>query len=483
MRKERSERYNSVTELSSDIENYLNGSPLIAGPPGAGYKLKKFVRRNRILVGGIAAVIIVLVIGVIVSTIFAVGQARARAEAQLIADFLENDVLGSADEARVSEATVSYTLDAASRNLEVKFKDKPLIKASLCQTLGETYRRLGEYKKAEQHLLRATEIYQKHLGEEHPDTLRASSNIGWIYTKQGRYHDMERLWTRILPIEQRVSGVDRQVYTMNGLAATYSRLGKYKEAESLFDKTLELVRCELGGENFWLLPYIKGNLAGVYTAQGRYEEAERLLAETVNAEWPMGVYPTSLANIYRAQGRYAKAEPLLVKALETQRQLQGDERFETLQCMHGLVQFYVDQDRYEELFNEALPIAHKLFRKEHPLTLRFVNAYAVHHMKQKHYDEAEILLNEALKGRQRELGDDHPDTLESKNDLAMLYKELEQYDKAEELLLEAAKGRRLKLGDTHPHTVESWHNLIELYEAWGKPEKAEEWREELRIVD
>jgi serine/threonine protein kinase len=46
MRKERAERYRSASELSDDIENYLKGSPLIAGPPTAGYRLRKFLRRH-----------------------------------------------------------------------------------------------------------------------------------------------------------------------------------------------------------------------------------------------------------------------------------------------------------------------------------------------------------------------------------------------------------------------------------------------------
>jgi len=486
MRKERAERYRSASEFADDIENYLKGAPLLAGPPGTGYKLKKFVRRNRVLVGGIAAVLVVLVVGVVVSTIFAIGQARARAEAQLIADFLENDVLGSASEAKVGEATVSYILDAASKSLEGKFKDKPLIEASVCRTLGETYRRLGEYKKAEQHFLSAIEVYRQHRGDEHADTLSTSSNIGFLYEKQGRYHDMERLWTRILHIQQRVSSVEDQIYTMNGLAMAYFYLGKYEEAESMFDKALGLVQRELGGDDFWLLPYIKCNLAGVYTAQGRYKEAEPLFVETLaNVDWPGG-YMAKLANMYREQGRYNKAESLFVKALETVRQLRGDEHFETVCCMYGLVRLYVDQDRYEEaqtLFSEALQIARRRLRLEHPVTLRLVNALAVLHTKQKQYDEAETLFDEALKGRQRELGDDHPDTLESKNDLAVLYKEQARYDKAESLLLESLEGRRKVLGEEHPDTLGSLNKLIELYEAWGKPEKAEEWRAELRIVD
>ncbi len=56
MRKERSERYRSASELADDIENYLKGTPLIAGPLSNVYRLKKFARRNRAMVGGTFAV-------------------------------------------------------------------------------------------------------------------------------------------------------------------------------------------------------------------------------------------------------------------------------------------------------------------------------------------------------------------------------------------------------------------------------------------
>jgi tetratricopeptide (TPR) repeat protein/tRNA A-37 threonylcarbamoyl transferase component Bud32 len=484
MRKERTKRYRSASELSDDIENYLKGEPLIAAPLGTGYKLKKFVRRNRVLVSGIAAVLVVLIAGVVVSTILAIGQARARAEAQLIADFLQNDVLGSADKARIDEATVTFILDAASETLdEGKFKDKPLIEASICRTLGATYAQLGEYKKAEQHLLHATRIYQRQNGDEHLDTLRTEFLLGWVYEEQGRYGDMERLWARILQIHQRVSPVQDQLGTMNGLAMAYYHLGKYEKAESVFHKILQTVHDEVGEENVPHLPFWKSNLATVYTAQGRYEEAEQLFVDVqANLERTEDARLAELANLYREQGRYDEAEPLFVKALERVRQRRGDEYFHTVECMERIVRLYVDQNRYEDaqtLFNEVLPIAHRRMRSDHPVTLRILNTYAVLHTKQKQYDQAELLFTETLKGRQRELGDDHPGTLKSKNDFAVLYVKQGDYDKAERLLLEAVKGRRLRLGDTHPHTLESWHNLIELYEAWDKPGEAKRWRSQL----
>ncbi|MGB2865590.1 MAG: serine/threonine-protein kinase [Sedimentisphaerales bacterium] len=489
MRKERLERYSSASELANDIENYLNGEPLMAGPPGTGYKLKKFVRRNRVLVGGIAAVLVVLIAGIVVSMILAIGQARTRAESQLIANFLKNDVLGSASRAKEGEATVSYVLDAASKTLEGKFKDKPLIEASIRLTLGWTYRAIGESNQAEQHFLGAIEIYRQHYGQEHPDTLLATDGIGWVYQDQGRYHDMEHLWTKNLKIRQRVSGAELQASTMNALGATYWFLGKYKEAESLFEKILPLARRELKEENVTILPAYGCNLANVYKAQGRYEEAERLFVEMLKtAEWPERrrrvelLYTCELADTYREQGQHDEAEPLFVKTLEKLRLLLGQKHLRILPHTYGLARLYMDQDRHEEaqtIFSEALQTARGRHRLEHPVTLRIVNGLAVLRTKQKQYDQAEILFDEALKGRQRELGEDHPDTLESKNDLAVLYKEQARYEEAEQLLLEAVKGRRIKLGEEHPHTQESLNNLIKLYEAWNKPEKANEWRAKL----
>jgi serine/threonine protein kinase len=95
MRKERAERYRSASEFADDIENYLNGALLIAGPPSNVYRLKKFVRRNRALVTGIAAVLAVLVAGIIVSTLFAIKAQREAKVSQSMTDFFQSGAAGS----------------------------------------------------------------------------------------------------------------------------------------------------------------------------------------------------------------------------------------------------------------------------------------------------------------------------------------------------------------------------------------------------
>jgi len=536
MRKERAERYRSASELADDIENYLNGAPLIAGPPSTRYKLKKFVRRNRALVGGTAALSAVLVGGVVVSTLFAIRADRARAEAQLIADFLEEDVLGSAGKAKIGEATVEYVLDAASKHLERRLKDRPLVEASIRRRLSRTYREIGESDKAEQHLLRAMEICRQHHGEEHPNTLAAMDLLGYIYEDLGRYRDMERLGTRMFQIRQDAYGEENLRGAMNLMAVAKCHLGQYEEAESLFNKMLQSERAwyEQGGRGFNAFPHFRCNLARVYTAKGRYEAAEQLLRKAIpgagfNVEYGVSCrYTTELANVYRDWGQYDKAEPLYNRTLEALRQTSGNEHFLTLLCMCGLVRLYVDQDRYQEaqtLFGETLPIARRRLREDHPVTLRLVNACAVFHTKQKQYDEAEGLFDEALKGRQRELGEDHPEALQTLNDfgvlrreqhrheeaesllrqalggrqrklgqdhpacfetmheLGVLYIAQSRYKDAEPLLLDAFHGRETKLGSQHPHTVESLKQLVTLYESWTGPEEAAKWRAKLPQTD
>jgi serine/threonine protein kinase len=47
MEKDRTRRYATVSELAGDVERHLRHEPILAGPPGAFYRLRKLVRRNR----------------------------------------------------------------------------------------------------------------------------------------------------------------------------------------------------------------------------------------------------------------------------------------------------------------------------------------------------------------------------------------------------------------------------------------------------
>ncbi|HUN81218.1 MAG TPA: serine/threonine-protein kinase, partial [Phycisphaerae bacterium] len=76
--KEKDRRYQSAEQLAADIRRYLRDEPIVARPATRMYQLRKFARRNKLLVGATAAIILVLTVGVIGTTWFAVREGRER---------------------------------------------------------------------------------------------------------------------------------------------------------------------------------------------------------------------------------------------------------------------------------------------------------------------------------------------------------------------------------------------------------------------
>jgi eukaryotic-like serine/threonine-protein kinase len=83
LEKSRARRYATPSELAADVRRFLADEPILARPPSAAYQMAKFARRNRILVAGIAAVLLALIAGVTASTILAIRATRARTLAEL----------------------------------------------------------------------------------------------------------------------------------------------------------------------------------------------------------------------------------------------------------------------------------------------------------------------------------------------------------------------------------------------------------------
>lgn len=95
MRKDRSRRYQSASELAQDIQNYLDGAPLIAGPESVVYKTRKFVRRHVVTVAAATAIVVLLIVGFIVSTTLYVQAEQARKIASERAESLRRSNYGN----------------------------------------------------------------------------------------------------------------------------------------------------------------------------------------------------------------------------------------------------------------------------------------------------------------------------------------------------------------------------------------------------
>ena len=67
LEKDRTRRYASASEFAADIGRHLASEPVLAGAPDLGYRIRKFVRRNKGLVAAGSAVAAALLIGAVVS--------------------------------------------------------------------------------------------------------------------------------------------------------------------------------------------------------------------------------------------------------------------------------------------------------------------------------------------------------------------------------------------------------------------------------
>jgi len=65
LEKDRTRRYETANGLAMDVDRYLGGDPVLAVPPSAAYRVRKFIRRHRGVVAAVGAVAASLLIGAV----------------------------------------------------------------------------------------------------------------------------------------------------------------------------------------------------------------------------------------------------------------------------------------------------------------------------------------------------------------------------------------------------------------------------------
>ena len=178
LEKDRNRRYASPAELAQDIQRHLDDQPVQAGPPTAGYRMGKFVRRHRAGVAMSTFAVLGLAAFAVLATVQATAIARERdrataeaAKAEAMNDFLTR-TLASADPWRGGsrDVTVVELLDAAVEEVATSFADQPAVEASMHTVLGDAYLGLGRLVPATEQVTRALEIHAA-LGEVDPRAL------------------------------------------------------------------------------------------------------------------------------------------------------------------------------------------------------------------------------------------------------------------------------------------------------------------------
>ena len=180
------------------------------------------------------------------------------------------------------------------------------------------------------------------------------------------------------------------------------------------------------------------------------------------------------ARVHAGEGELEGAEGTLKRAMVKAQREQGEESFETLECMTTYAVFLQRVARFEEagtLFRQELDVLRRSIGDSHPSTLTTINNLARLLQVQGKLGEAEPLYREALDGQRRTLGDSHPSTLTSISNLAALLQAQGKLAEAGPLFRESLDGHRRVLGDAHPDTrtaVKWWALFKKARAAAGK---------------
>src|SRR5262249_19665467 len=85
LEKDRNRRYETANGFGRDIQRYLNDEPVQACPPSAGYRLRKFARRNKraLVTTGVLAVALLAGVGAVAGSMGWAARDRSARQAVL----------------------------------------------------------------------------------------------------------------------------------------------------------------------------------------------------------------------------------------------------------------------------------------------------------------------------------------------------------------------------------------------------------------
>jgi len=182
--------------------------------------------------------------------------------------------------------------------------------------LGETNRALGNFKDAESKFLEAIEKLRK--VEKGRYYGLALNGYGALLILKGRYNEAAQLIREAYDRFSEIACFDDLAHATNNLAYAYIRMGHFEEASRLLTESLELRRRskDIAGESGTL--ELVGRLR---FEQGAFEEAEQALrqaielAELAKNDHEKAVALITLGRVFLAKGAIEESQQALEEAL------------------------------------------------------------------------------------------------------------------------------------------------------------------------
>jgi serine/threonine-protein kinase len=464
LRKEPQRRYASVEAFSDDIRRYLEGLPVKARKPTAGYRAQKFVKRH---VAGLTASAVLLVLlagfaGAMARQSARIARERDLAEkerataqreretAQRVSAFLV-DLFKVSDpsEARGNTITAREVLDKGAAKIATGLKDQGEVRATLMDTMGKVYFFLGLYDKAVPLLQDALQTRRAILGNERLEVADTLTNLANVLDDKGDYAGAESGHREALAIRRKLLG-----NLHPDVAASLNNL-----ANAL---------------------WIKGDSAA---AEATHRESLAIKRQVLGDDHPdVAVSLNNLALALAQRADYGGAEPLFREALALKRKALGNEHPSVGRSLNNLGVVLMHKGDYaaaEAIHRETLALKRKLLGNEHAEVAGSLNNLADTLCREKKPAEAEPLARQAVALFRKALPSGHPNIAEAESVLGGCLALSGRFAEAETLLLGSLPVLKTKTGEHSPETEDALRRVILLYDGWGRPAQAARYRAEI----
>jgi serine/threonine protein kinase/tetratricopeptide (TPR) repeat protein len=314
LEKDRTRRYETANGLVADIQRYLADEPIVARPPSTAYKLKKTWQRNKVVVTAGAFVAVVLVAGIIGTTLalFEADRQRDLVEGQRKELTERNRALQAARdrERLVNEKMIEFYTDSTQEPANTE--EERSRQAQAYRRLGRMHQILDRPQESENAYLRAVALGRQ-LAADFPHKPEFRLELASSHADLGLL--LRRAYGRTVEVE---SAYGEAATILRKLAAEFPTERSYRQG----------------------LAGVQNNLGNLLFETGRIAEAESVQAEAMAirkqlvADFPKDPDPTirralaqSHSNVgwsLHSSGRLKEAESAYRDGLAIQKQVAAD---------------------------------------------------------------------------------------------------------------------------------------------------------------
>ncbi|TOB56575.1 tetratricopeptide repeat protein, partial [Vibrio parahaemolyticus] len=224
--------------------------------------------------------------------------------------------------------------------------------------------------------------------------------------------------------------------------------------------------------NHWVIDTVNNNLALSYISMGKYDDAEKIYnsliikdtAEFGRRSEQVCISLSSLGTIHEKRNNIKQARICYEEAYSISLELFDERHPSTITHLSNLALINIDSKpkKSEKIFKDVLKLRIEQLGENHILTVTTLVNLASSYTRQNKHPKAKKYLSRALNVATGSLGDLHPETLRVKHNLALSMYELKEEKEAISMMSKVVDDRVRIFGDDSPFTKLSRRSLSEM---------------------